>query len=437
MERPVIEATLKAEQSIIGAILLDPSVLDIAKEYISDSDFYAEYNREIFRAACELSNRGEGINLASMLGALINAPSFNHNGGVLILTRATETCPSASLIEQFAKSMKKYSAMRTLESLGESAKLAASGQNGDVYAYISTLKNELEKIGDGRAESFYVPFDKAINDVIVSLRNSNDELTVTSGFIDLDKMIVGFKPGTLTIIAARPAMGKTAFGLNILVNSVFKQDIPTAFFSLEMTASELVKRIISCKELVNGNAMKTGKLSDGELTRVLDFGSKYSNSKVYIDETPALDIDTFQDRAKQLKKKMNVGLIIIDYLQYMRSIKKTINSREQEIADISRGLKAISKELQIPVISLAQLNRNLDARSDKRPVLSDLRESGGIEQDADTIMFLYRDDYYHPNETPNNVAEVIVAKQRSGPTGVVKLHWEGQYTRFDNLDKYF
>lgn len=437
MERPVIEATLKAEQSIIGAILLDPSVLDIAKEYISDSDFYAEYNREIFRAACELSNRGDAINLASMLGALINAPSFNHNGGVLILTRATETCPSASLIEQFAKSMKKYAAMRTLESLGDSAKLAASGQNGDVYAYISTLKNELEKIGDGRAESFYVPFDKAINDVIVSLRNSNDELTVTSGFVDLDKMIVGFKPGTLTIVAARPAMGKTAFGLNILVNSVFKQDVPTAFFSLEMTASELVKRIISCKELVNGNAMKTGKLSDGELTRVLDFGAKYSNSKVYIDETPALDIDTFQDRAKQLKKKMNVGLIIIDYLQYMRSIKKTINSREQEIADISRGLKAISKELQIPVISLAQLNRNLDARSDKRPVLSDLRESGGIEQDADTIMFLYRDDYYHPNETPNNVAEVIVAKQRSGPTGVIKLHWEGQYTRFDNLDKYF
>jgi replicative DNA helicase len=372
-----------------------------------------------------------------MLGALINAPSFNHNGGVLILTRATETCPSASLIEQFAKSMKKYSAMRTLESLGESAKLAASGQNGDVYAYISTLKNELEKIGDGRAESFYVPFDKAINDVIVSLRNSNDELTVTSGFVDLDKMIVGFKPGTLTIIAARPAMGKTAFGLNILVNSVFNQDVPTAFFSLEMTASELVKRIISCKELVNGNAMKTGKLSDGELTRVLDFGAKYSNSKVYIDETPALDIDTFQDRAKQLKKKMNVGLIIIDYLQYMRSMKKTINSREHEIADISRGLKAISKELQIPVISLAQLNRNLDARADKRPVLSDLRESGGIEQDADTIMFLYRDDYYHPNETPNNVAEVIVAKQRSGPTGVVKLHWEGQYTKFDNLDKYF
>lgn len=437
MERPVIEATLKAEQSIIGAILLDPSVLDIAREYISDGDFYAEYNREIFRAACNLANKGDTINLASMLGGLINAPSFNHNGGVQILIRATETCPSASLIEQFARSMKKYVAMRTLESLGDSAKLAASGQNGDIYAYISTLKNELEKIGDGRAESFYVPFDKAINDVIASLRNSDDELTVTSGFIDLDKMVVGFKPGTLTIIAARPAMGKTAFGLNILVNSVLKQDVPTAFFSLEMTASELVKRIISSEVLVNGDALKTGKLSDGEFTRVLDFGAKYSSSRVYIDETPALDIDTFKDRAKQLKKKKNVGLIIIDYLQYMRSIKKTINSREQEIADISRELKAISKELQIPVISLAQLNRNLDTRADKRPVLSDLRESGGIEQDADTIIFLYRDDYYHPNDTQNNVAEVIVAKQRSGPTGVVKLHWDGQYTKFDNLDKYF
>lgn len=437
MERPVIEATLKAEQYIIGSILLDPSTIDIVKGYISDRDLYAEYNREIFRAMCDLSNKGTHIDLASLLGALINASSFNNNGGVAILMRATEICPTASLVEQYCKSVKKYVAMRALEYFGEQAKQAASAKNGDVYAYISTLKNELEKIGDGRAESFYVPFDKATNDVIASLRNSNDERTVTSGFIDLDKMIVGFKPGTLTIIAARPAMGKTAFGLNILANSVFKQDVPTAFFSLEMTASELVKRIISCKELVNGNAMKTGKLSDGELTRVLDFGAKYSNSKVYIDETPALDIDTFQDRAKQLKKKMDVGLIIIDYLQYMRSMKKTINSREQEIADISRGLKAISKELQIPVISLAQLNRNLDARADKRPVLSDLRESGGIEQDADTIMFLYRDDYYHPNETPNNVAEVIVAKQRSGPTGVVKLHWEGQYTRFDNLDKYF
>lgn len=437
MERPVIEATLKAEQYIIGSILLDPSTIDIAKEYISDRDLYAEYNREIFRAMCDLANKGTHIDLATLLGALLNASSFSHNGGVAILMRATEICPTASLIEQYCKSVRKYVAMRALENLGEQAKQAASAKNGDVYAYISTLKNELEKIGDGKAESFYVPFDKAVNNVIVSLQNSNDELTVTSGFVDLDKMIVGFKPGTLTIIAARPAMGKTAFGLNILVNSVFKQDVPTAFFSLEMTANELVKRMISCKELVNGTALKTGNLSDGEMKRVLDFGEKYSNSKVYIDETPALDIDTFQDRAKRLKKKMNVGLIIIDYLQYMRSIKKTINSREQEIADISRGLKAISKELQIPVISLAQLNRNLDARADKRPVLSDLRESGGIEQDADTIMFLYRDDYYHPNETPNNVTEVIVAKQRSGPTGVVKLHWEGQYTRFDNLDKYF
>ena len=437
MERPVIEATLKAEQSIIGAILLDPSTIDIAKEYISDGDFYAEYNREIFRAMCDLANKGTHIDLASLLGALINASSFNHNGGVSILVRATENCPTASLIEQYAKAIKKYVAMRTLENLGEAAKQAASGQSGDVYAYISTLKSELEKISDGKAESFYVPFDKAVNEVIVSLQSKDNEKIVTSGFQDLDKMIVGFKPGTLSIIAARPAMGKTAFGLNILVNSVFKQDVPTAFFSLEMTANELIKRMMSCKELINGTAIKTGNLSDGELCRALDFSAKYSNAKVYIDETPALDIDTFLDRAKWLKKKMNVGLIIIDYLQYMRSIKKTINSREQEVADISRGLKAAAKELQIPVISLAQLNRNLDARSDKHPVLSDLRESGGIEQDADTIMFLYRDDCYHPNETPNNIAEVIVAKQRSGPTGVVKLHWEGQYTRFDDLEKYF
>ena len=437
MERPVIEATLKAEQSLIGAILLDQSTIDIAKEYISDKDFYAEYNREIFRAMRELASKGTDINLASLLGALLNASSFNHNGGVSILTRSMESCPSASLIEQFAKSIKKYVAMRALENIGEAAKQTASGLNGDVYEYISTLKNELEKIGDGKAESFYVPFDKAVNEVIISLRNPNNEKFVKSGFSDLDKTIVGFKPGTLTIIAARPAMGKTAFGLNILVNAVFKQDVPTAFFSLEMKASELIERMISCKELVNGTAIKQRKLSEAEFDRVLDFGANYSKSKIYIDETPAIDIDTLKDRATQLKKKMGVGLVIIDYLQYMRSAKKTINSREQEIADISRGLKALSKELQIPVISLAQLNRNLDSRSDKHPVLSDLRESGGIEQDADTIMFLYRDDYYHPNDTPTNIAEVIVAKQRSGPTGVVKLHWEGEYTRFTSIDNNF
>ena len=204
-----------------------------------------------------------------------------------------------------------------------------------------------------------------------------------------------------------------------------------------MTANELVKRMISCKEIINGTAIKEGRLSEGEFARALDFSARCSNAKIYIDETPAIDIDTLTERSKWLKKKMDVKLIIIDYLQYMRSTKKTINNREQEIADISRGLKALSKELQIPVISLAQLNRNLDSRSDKHPVLSDLRESGGIEQDADTIMFLYRDDYYHPNDTPTNIAEVIVAKQRSGPTGVVKLRWEGQYTRFSTIENVF
>lgn len=435
MNNPTIQATLKAEQDVIGCIILDNSTIEIIREFVSQKDFYAEYNREIFWAACKLAEKGEPVNLATLLGSLIGATAFNANGGVSILTRATGELPSAALADSYAKNVHKYSTMRTLETLGASIKENASC-NVDIYEYISKVKDELESISECQQTKSWIVLGEAINNAVTSIKDGNGADVVKSGFVDLDNRL-SLKAGTLTIIAARPAMGKTAFGLNIMMNAAFNGDVPTAFFSLEMTAEELAMRVISCSVGISGTYLKQGKITKEEFGKILDFWESKGRSKIFIDETPAIDITVLRDRVKRMSKRFGIGLLIIDYLQLMRSDKKRVQNREQEVADISRGLKSIAKELHIPVIALSQLNRNVDTRTEKRPVLSDLRESGSIEQDADNILFIHREDYYRPNAEQNHEAEIIIAKQRSGPTGVVKLHWEGQYTRFDNLDKYF
>jgi replicative DNA helicase len=250
-------------------------------------------------------------------------------------------------------------------------------------------------------------------------------------------MLTGFKPGTLSIIAARPAMGKTALCLNMMADAAIKQNIPTTFFSLEMTACELAMRVISFVESIPGKALQEGMLDDAEWERVFEFARKSKAVNISIDQTPALDIHELQRRMKTMKRRYNMGIAFVDYLQLMCSGKRGDYNRVQEVSDISRGLKEIAKELNIPVVAVAQLNRNIDTRPDKHPVLSDLRESGSIEHDADNVMFIYRNDYYHPNDTPTNEAEIIIAKQRSGPTGTVKLRWTGEFTRFDTLENRF
>ena len=308
----------------------------------------------------------------------------------------------------------------------------------DVNELIAKLGEQLFELGYNTVNTPWKTMKTALSETCESLVNiESDSEVIHSGYVDLDAKITGFRPGALTIIAARPAMGKTAFGLNLLVNAALNSNCPVAFFSLEMTSEELVSRILSCVASINGNSIRQKHLTDDEWGRLLVAAEKYSKANVFIDETAAIDISTLRDRAKRLYKQFGIKMIIVDYLQLMKSDKKRIQNREQEVADISRTLKGIAKELHIPVISLAQLNRSLDSRADKRPVLSDLRESGSIEQDADNILFIHREDYYHPNDTPTNEAEIIIAKQRSGPTGIVKLRWEGQYTRFSTIENVF
>jgi replicative DNA helicase len=323
---------------------------------------------------------------------------------------------------------------RRLSLFGESLKDIKDVSYDDIDSEVSKLGDQLLSLASDSKVSPWSSMETAMQSSIEQLSNISTSGVIPSGYIDLDLKITGFRPGALTVIAARPAMGKTAFGLNILVNAALYQDIPVAFFSLEMTKEELVNRIFSSVGSINGNAIRQQKMTDEEWNRLFEVVENYRKAKIFIDETPALDISVLKERARRLHRQYDIKMIIVDYMQLMRSTNKRAFNREQEVADISRGLKGIAKELNIPVIALSQLNRALDSRADKRPILSDLRESGSIEQDADNILFIHRDDYYNPNSEQTHEAEIIIAKQRSGPTGIVKLHWDGEFTRFSNLE---
>jgi replicative DNA helicase len=433
-EQPISPSSV-AEQAIIGCVLIDNTTLAIAREIIKPDDFFSKCNQMIFSSMCASEDSGKQITIASVLVDLMNDPSFSEAGGVNYLTDCSSQCPSAQSVTHYAKIVRDESIKRKVGLFGETLKKISQNRVEDIDAEISKLSDELLSLTSTSKITPWMDFRSAVQSACNDLLNNETSCVIPSGFIDLDAKITGLRPGALTIIAARPAMGKTAFGLNLMQYAAFKLNIPVAFFSLEMTADELVNRTISCMSSINGNAIRQKRLNDSEWNRLLDVAAKYSEARIYIDETAAIDISILRERARRLHKQHGIKLIIIDYLQLITSGSRRVQSREQEVACVSRCLKEIAKELRVPVVALAQLNRAVDARTNKQPVLSDLRESGSIEQDADNIIFIHREDYYKPNETPTNEAEIIIAKQRSGPTGIVKLHWEGEYTRFSNLEQ--
>lgn len=423
-----------AEQGIIGCVLIDNDTLAIAREIIKPQDFYSVCNQLIFTSMCASEDKGNPITLASIICDIGNDQSFINAGGVSYLVECSSQLPSTLNVASYAKIIRAESIKRKVCLFGDSLKNINEINYDEIDSEVSKLGDQLLSICSDSKVSPWVNFETALQSSVEQLTSDSITGVIPSGYIDLDAKITGFRPGALTIIAARPAMGKTAFGLNIMINVALYQDIPVAFFSLEMTKEELVNRIYSSVGSINGNAIRQQKMTDEEWNRLFDVVECYRKAKIFIDETPALDISTLKERARRLHRQYDIKMIIVDYLQLMRSSNKRAFNREQEVADISRGLKGIAKELNIPVIALSQLNRALDSRSDKRPILSDLRESGSIEQDADNILFIHRDDYYNPNAEPTNEAEIIIAKQRSGPTGIVKLHWSGEFTRFSNLE---
>ena len=428
--KPISDA---AERAVIGSILIDPSVVSIAREIAKPADFEGELNRNIYEVICRLADAGQPIDIATVGTPLMADASFKDAGQFCYLSEICANLPSALNIERYAQLVRNDALRRKLAAF--SAELAVMAQRpiDDPDTLISQIGDRLANLAQNSSNSACMTFRDVIMCSCAEMTQDGANSAIKSGFCELDQMLSGFRPGSLTIIAARPAMGKTALGLNIAAHAAMDEGIKTLFFSLEMTGAELGTRILSSRARVDSVRIKQMRLTTEDMRAILDAAEKYRNSPIYVDETPGLDIAVIRERAKRMHRQHGIQLIIIDYLQLIRSANRRIQNREQEVADISRSLKALAKELAVPVIALAQLNRAVDSRPDKRPWLSDLRESGSVEQDADNVLFIHREGYYQRNPDDTS-AEIIIAKQRSGPTGTVNLSWNGRFTLFENIN---
>ena len=409
--------SVESEQSILGSILLDKEAIITVSETINPDDFYKEAHKIIYESMIKLSNKSEPIDL----------------GGISYITSLSTIVPTTSNVKYYADIVKEKSVLRKL--IKVSNDIINLGYDGSTKIE-DVLEVAEKKIFDISQEKTSDDF-KSINsvlmdtyDMIEHLYTNKSEITgITTGFRDLNKKINGMQRTDLLLIAARPAMGKTAFSLNLVQNAALKGDASVAVFSLEMSKEQLVQRMLSAQSNVELSKLKTGKLNENDWPRIIDAMAVLSNAKIHIDDTPGIKISELRSKCRKLKMEQGLDLILIDYLQLMEG-EGNNESRQQEIAKISRSLKIIAKELNCPVVALSQLSRAPEQRADHRPMLSDLRESGSIEQDADIVMFLYRDEYYHPDSDRKNIGEVIIAKNRHGETGSVELVWLGEIQKF-------
>ncbi len=431
--------SVEAEQAVIGGLMLAPDSLDRVGDFLTEHDFYRRDHRLIYRAIRELSEKNKPFD-AVTLGEWFEVNSLSEQiGGTGYLIELASSTPSAANIRAYAEIVREKAVMRQLIEAGtEIVNDGFQPEGRDSQEVLSAAEMKVFKIAEqgrrGRAD--FVPLREAMKDAFGILQeryeNQGNVTGLPTGFHDLDEMTAGLQPSDLIILAARPAMGKTTLALNIAEYGALKTKKAVAVFSMEMSASQLAFRLISSIGRVNATRLRTGQLEDEDWSRVNMAIKMLSDVKVFIDDTPALSPDVLRSKARRIKREHDLGLIVVDYLQLMQ-VPGSAENRTNEISEISRSLKALAMELKVPVIALSQLNRGLESRTDKRPVMSDLRESGAIEQDADIIMFIYRDDYYNKDSPDKGLAEVIIAKQRNGPTGMAKLKFFGEYTRFDNL----
>ena len=431
--------SVEAEQAVIGGLMLSPDSLDRVGDLLTENDFYRRDHRLIYRGIRELSEKNKPFD-AVTLGEWFEANGLSEQiGGPSYLIELASTTLSAANIRAYAEIVREKSVLRQLIEAGtEIVNDGFQPEGRDSQEVLSAAEMKVFKIAEqgrrGRAD--FVPLREAMKDAFTILQeryeNQGSVTGLPTGFHDLDEMTAGLQPSDLIILAARPAMGKTTLALNMAEYGALKTKKSVAVFSMEMSASQLAFRLLSSIGRINATRLRTGQLEDEDWSRVNMAIKMLSDVKIFIDDTPALSPDVLRSKARRIKREHDLGLIVVDYLQLMQ-VPGSAENRTNEISEISRSLKALAMELKVPVIALSQLNRGLESRTDKRPVMSDLRESGAIEQDADIIMFIYRDEYYHKDSSDKGLAEVIISKQRNGPTGTVKLKFFGEYTRFDNL----
>jgi replicative DNA helicase len=429
---------LEAEVSVLGGVLLENDALNRVLEILREDDFYREAHRKIFSAILDLYERSEPADLVTLSETLKKRDTLDAVGGIDYLNSLVNSVPTAANITYYAKIIKEKSILRKLINRATEIINLGYGDSGDVDDFIDRAERSIFEVSEDRVRPSFYPLKDIIKSsfkTIEKLYEKRQLITgVPTGFPKLDELTSGLQPSDLIIIAGRPSMGKTAFALNISQNAAIDGVVPTAIFSLEMAKEQLALRMLCSQAKVDAHRLRGGFLSESDWPRLTRAAGLLSEAPIFIDDSPALSALEMRAKSRRLKADNNLGLVIVDYLQLMRG-RTDSERREQEISDISRSLKALAKELNVPVIALSQLNRKVEDRGDKRPQLADLRESGAIEQDADVIIFLYRDEVYNKSEdNPNKgTAEIIIGKQRNGPTDTFKLAFLDKYTCFENL----
>ena len=443
MEETLLKRVLphspEAEQSVIGSMLLDRDAILTASEIITGEDFYTRQYGVLFNAMVDLFNEGQPVDLITLQNRLQSLDVPPEISSLEFIRDLIAMVPTSANVKYYANIVYEKALLRRLIKVTEDIA-------GECYAGKEPLEHILEKtehdvfnLVQTRQTSDYVPIQETVFHVIKKIEaaaQSNSTVTgIPTGFIDLDQKTSGLQPSDLILIAARPSMGKTAFVLNLAQYIAIRKQYTTAIFSLEMSREQLVNRLLSMESFINGQSMRTGRLEDREWDKLVESSGAVASSKLIIDDTPGISITELRSKCRKYKLEHDLKVVIIDYLQLMSGSSSYRDaSRQQEISDISRSLKALARELQVPVIALSQLSRACESRPDHRPMLSDLRESGPIEQDADVVMVLYRDEYYNKDSDAKGLAEVIIAKQRNGPTGTVELVWRGDYSQFRNKE---
>ena len=431
---------IDAEQAVIGSMLTDKDAVVDAIEILKPDDFYRQDNKIIYEAILNLYNRAEPIDIITVKSELNSIGKLESVGGLEYIAVLPDKVPTTANVEKYIKIVEEKSILRRLIKASNELIDLGYAQSEEVDVIIDQAEKKVFEISQGKNQKGYTP----IKDILVEsfaeiekLYNQKEPITgIPTGFADLDYKTAGLHNSDLVLVAARPAMGKSAFALNIATNAAVQAKVPTVIFNLEMSKSQLVNRILCSEAMVDSNKVRTGKIEEDDWVKLATALGPLSEAPIYIDDTPGITVTEIRAKCRKLKMEKNIGLIVIDYLQLIQGSGKRNSSREQEISEISRSLKILAKELDVPVIALSQLSRAAEQRADHRPMLSDLRESGAIEQDADIVMFLYRDDYYNPDSEKKNIAEVIMAKHRAGSTGTVELLWLGSYTKFVNIEKY-
>lgn len=430
--------SLEAEQSVIGSMIMDREAIAVALENVHGDDFYQPDLKLLFEAIVELYNRNKPVDLVTLQTYLEDSGSFEQIGGIDYLSKLAISVPTSAHIANYASIVKEKSILRKIIKAGQD--ITADGFDGKlkIEQVLNSAEERIFNIIQNRRTEEFTAVNELVAPVlkkIIDIHNNQGKVTgIPTGFIDLDYKTAGLQPSDLVLIAARPSMGKTAFALNIAQHAAIRENKATAIFSLEMSKEQLVNRLLCSEAMVDAQKVRTGDLDDTEWDKLTVGSAILGGAPLYIDDTPGITVSEMKAKCRKLKLEKGLDIIIIDYLQLMSGSGKT-ESRQQEISEISRSLKALAREMNAPVIALSQLSRACEARADHRPMLSDLRESGAIEQDADVVMFLYRDEYYNPDTEFKNQAELIVAKQRNGPTGTIKLVWLGQYTKFNSMAK--